>query len=191
MTIQQKIQANTVNGICVDDVQALIAGVAAKPAAGATHWRVASSWREAMHSQAHVDGFAIGGQTVQRQFAFDVDEPLQLAGANAYANPQEYLLGALNACLIAGFTVLCAMHGYRLDSLAVVTEGDIDLRGFLGLDTSVSPGYDALKTTLTVKGSASAEEFRTIFDIALATSPNVHNLTRPIALTSSLEVIAG
>ena len=191
MTIQQKIQANVVNGIHVDDVQALIQSVSADAANGATHWRVASTWREAMHSQARVDGFAIGGQTVPRAFAFDIDEPLQLAGANAYANPQEYLLGALNACLIAGFTVLCAMHGYAIDSLEIVTEGDIDLRGFLALDTSVSPGYDALKTTMTVKGSATPEQFRQVFDMTVATSPNLHNVRRPIAVTPTLEVIAG
>src|SRR5258706_565789 len=69
------------------------------------------------------------------------------------------------------------------------TEGDIDLRGFLGLDASISPGYDALKSTLTVKGSASPEDFRKVFDMAVATSPNVHNITRPVALACALEVV--
>jgi len=190
MSIPVKIETGVVNGIHVDDVQALIRGVAADPAKGATRWRVASAWCGRMHSRAQVDGFAIGGLAVQRQFAFETDEPLQLGGANAFANPQEYLLGALNACLIAGFTALCALHGYAIERLEVVTEGDIDLRGFLGLDGSVSPGYDALKTTLTVEGSASPEDFRKVFDMAVATSPNVHNLRRPVALTATLTVIA-
>ena len=189
MTVQRKIQADSVNGVRVKDVRSLIESVGADPANGATHWRVASRWLGAVHSQARVDGFTIGGQAVQRGFAFDVDEPVQLAGADAYANPQEYLLGALNACLLAGFTVLCALHGYGIESIEIVTEGDIDLRGFLGLDASVRPGYDALKTTMTVKGSASADEFRKVFDIAVATSPNVHNIRRPISLTSSIEVL--
>ncbi len=184
-----KIAANVVNGIPVDDVQALIQSVSADPAKGATRWRVASAWREGTHSRAQVDGFVIGGQPVQRQFTFDTDEPVQLGGANGYANPQEYLLGSLNACLIAGFTALCALHGYALERFEIVTEGDIDLRGFLGLDASISPGYDALKTTLTVKGSASPEDFRKVFDMAVATSPNVHNITRPVALACALEVV--
>ena len=185
-----KIQSNVVNGIHVDDVEALIQSVAADPARGATQWRVASVWRERMHSRAHVDGFAIGGKAVQREFAFETDEPLQLGGADRFANPQEYLLGSLNACLIAGFSALCALHGYAIKRLEVVTEGDIDLRGFLGLDGSVSPGYDALKTTLTVEGSASPDNFRKVFEMAVETSPNVHNIRRPIALTTALAVIA-
>ena len=191
MSVPMKVQANVVNGICVDDVQALIKSVSADPANGTTHWRVASAWRGAMHSRAAVDGFTIGGYPVQRRFDFDVDEPLQLGGANAYANPQEYLLGSLNACLIAGFAALCALHGYTIETLEIATEGDIDLRGFLGVDASVSPGYDALKTTLSVKGSASAAEFSKVFDMAVATSPNVHNIRRPIALAPTLEVIDG
>jgi len=190
MSMPVKIETNVVNGIHVDDVQALIESVAADPANGATRWRVASAWRGRMHSRAQVDGFAIGPQVVQRKFDFDIDEPLQLGGANGFANPQEYLLGALNACLIAGFTALCALHGYWIERLEVVTEGDIDLRGFLGLDGAVSPGYDALKTTLTVEGSASPEDFRKVFDMAVATSPNVHNIRRPVALTTTLAVIA-
>lgn len=189
MSVHQKIEPKVVNGIPVDDVQALIQSVASDPAKGATRWRVASNWRERTHSRAQVDCFSIGNQRVERQFTFDVDEPNQLGGANGYANPQEYLLGALNACLIAGFTALCALHGYALERLEIVTEGDIDLRGFLGLDASVSPGYDALTTTVTVKGSASPEEFQEVFDMAVATSPNVHNISRPVALATSLDVI--
>ena len=178
-----------VNGIHVDDIETLIQEVVTEPAKGATHWRVASAWSERMHSRARVDGFTIGSQVVQRRFEFETDEPLQLGGADGFANPQEYLLGSLNACLIAGFTALCALHGYAIERLEVVTEGDIDLRGFLGLDGSVSPGYDALKSTLTVEGSASPDDFRKVFDMAIATSPNVHNIRRPVALTTGLVVI--
>lgn len=189
MSMSAEVETRIVNGVHVDDVKALIQSVADDAAQGATHWRVASAWRGRMHSRAQVDGFAIGGQTVPRRFAFETDEPLQLGGDNAFANPQEYLLGALNACLIAGFSALCALHGYAIERLEVVTEGDIDLRGFLGLDASVSPGYDGLTTTMTVEGSASPEAFRKVFDMAVATSPNVHNIRRPVALTTTLEVI--
>jgi uncharacterized OsmC-like protein len=116
----------------------------------------------------------------------EVDEPLELGGTNLSANPQEYLLAALNACMTVGFTALCALNDIEIERLEVVTEGDIDLRGFFGLDPAVSPGYDALNTTLRVKGSASPEEFEHIFQTMLATSPNVHNITRPIALTPVL-----
>ena len=177
-----------VNGIAVDDVKGLIEQVAANPAAGLTRWRVANSWQGQMRSRASVEGFGIGGQKVDRRFQFDLDEPLQLGGSNQRANPQEHLLGALNACMTVGFVALCALEGYEIERLEIVTEGDIDLRGFLGLHAAVAPGYERLNTTMTVKGSAPAEDFQAIFEAMLATSPNFANLTRPIAVTPKLVV---
>ena len=177
-----------VNGIATGDVRALIGQVAADPAAGMTRWRVANAWQGQMRSRAHVEGFEIGGQAVERRFQMDYDEPLQLGGSNQRANPQEYLLGALNACMTVGFVALCALEGHEIESLEIVTEGDIDLRGFFGLDAAVNPGYDRLQTTMTVKGSASAEAFQEVFRAMLATSPNFANLTRPIDVTPTLVV---
>ena len=178
----------TVNDVPVDAVQALIGAVSANPAVGLTRWRVANTWQGRFRSTAAVDGFEIGGRRVARRFEMSVDEPRELGGTDAEPNPQEYLLAGLNACMTVGFTALCSLHGYEIDSLEIVTEGDIDLRGFFGLDPSVSPGYDALTTTMTVKGSASADEFRAIFETVLATSPNFHNITKPIHVTPTLVV---
>jgi uncharacterized OsmC-like protein len=177
-----------VNGVPVADVQALIEKVSADPPAGMTHWRVANSWRGGTTSRAQVEGFEIGGKLVRRPFSFDFDEPEEIGGTNTAANPQEYLLGALNACMTVGFVALSALHGIRIDELEITTEGDIDLRGFFGLDGSVSPGYDRLQTTIRVKGSASREEFERIYQMMLATSPNLHNISRPIQVTPRLVV---
>jgi hypothetical protein len=81
-----------------------------------------------------------------------IDESLELGGGNAYANPQEYLLAALNACMIVGYTALCALQGIALQKLEITTEGDIDLRGFFGLDPAVPAGYRALSSRVVVQG---------------------------------------
>jgi uncharacterized OsmC-like protein len=177
-----------VNGIPVADVHALIAAVSAEPSAGMTHWRVANTWQGGTRSRAQVEGFEIGGKQIRRPFSFDFDEPKEIGGTNTVANPQEYLLGALNACMTVGFVALCALHGIQIEHLEITTEGDIDLRGFLGLDSSISPGYDRLETTIKVKGSATPEEFERIYKMMLATSPNVHNVSRPIQMKSKLVV---
>ena len=124
----------------------------ATPAKGMTHWRVASSWQGGTHSRAQVDGFVIGGANVPRRFAIDMDEPFEIGGGNAYANPQEYLLAAMNACMIVGYTALCALQGIALQKLEITTEGDIDLRGFFGLDPAVPAGYRELKSRVVIQG---------------------------------------
>jgi uncharacterized OsmC-like protein len=170
----------------VGEFRALIATVESEPKAGMTRWRVTNTWRGQAQSAARVDGFEIGDQYVRRPFAFNIDAPSELGGANRFANPQEHLLAALNACMSASFAALCALNGVEIESLEVVTEGQVDLRGFLGIDSSVSSGYDELTSVVTVRGSASAEVFQDIFEAMLAMSPNVHGLTHAVRLNSSL-----
>jgi uncharacterized OsmC-like protein len=139
-----------------------------------------------MHSRARVDSFAIGGNSVLRSFSIDIDEPLELGGGNAYANPQEYLLAGLNACMMVGYSALCALQGITLQKLEITTEGDIDLRGFFGLDPSIAPGYRELRTRVVIKGDGSEDQLRKIHELVLATSPNFYNVTRAVAVVPSL-----
>jgi uncharacterized OsmC-like protein len=193
MSTAVKVQDNSslssssvVNGIDTDAVHTLIESVEANPAQGMTHWQVASTWQGGTHSRARVDSFAIGGTSVPRRFSMDIDEPFELGGGNAYANPQEYLLAALNACMMVGYTALCALQGIVLQKLEITTEGDIDLRGFFGLDPSVAPGYRELRTRVVIKGDATDDQLRKIHEIVLATSPNFYNVTRAVAVVPSL-----
>jgi len=178
--------SSVVNGIDTDAVQALIESVDADPAQGMTHWQVASTWQGGTHSRARVDSFAIGGTNVPRRFSMDIDEPFELGGGNAYANPQEYLLAALNACMMVGYTALCALEGIALQKLEITTEGDIDLRGFFGLDPSVAPGYRELRTRVVIKGDGMKEQFQRIHELVLATSPNFYNVTRAVSVVPAL-----
>ena len=189
MTAMTKMKpVPTVNGLPVDDIRALIGAVQADAGTGMTHWKVASSWQGGARSRGQVESYVIGGKSVARRFALDIDEPVELGGGDTAANPQEYLLAALNACMTVGFTALCALNDITLEKLEITTEGSIDLRGFFGLDASVPPGYGSLQTTFRVKGSATEAKFHEIFAAMLATSPNVHNITKPVALRPVLMV---
>ena len=181
-------QPAVVNGINVDDVKALAAAVKADPGKGMTHWRVNSTWQGQARSRARVDGFSIGGQKVARSFTLDVDEPNELGGSNMFANPQEYLLTALNACMTVGYVALCSLQGITLEKLEIESEGDIDLRGFLGLDPAIAPGYESITYTVRIKGSGTKEQFAQIHDMVMATSPNFHNVAKPVRLVPRLVV---
>ena len=66
--------------------------------------------------------FGLGGQRVPRRFSIEIDEPCELGGGNAYANPQEHLLAALNACMTVGYVAQCAVRGITLEKLEIETE---------------------------------------------------------------------
>ena len=180
-------EPSIVNGINVDDLFALIEGVRRDTAKGKTEWRVTTTWQGQTRSRAQVEAFEIGGERVPRRFAIDIDEPCELGGTNRFANPQEHLLAALNACMLVGYVAQCAVRGIILESLEIETDGEIDLRGFLGIDPAVPPGYENLRYVV-IKGSGTREEFAEIHEAVMATSPNFYNVSRPVALKPTLVV---
>ncbi|MBK8210083.1 MAG: OsmC family protein [Rhodospirillales bacterium] len=189
MVAQAKtVVPNVVNGINVDDLFALIEGVKRDAAKGKTNWRVTTTWQGQTRSRAQVEGFGIGGEQVSRRFSIDIDEPCELGGTNQSANPQEHLIAALNACIMVGYVAQCAVRGITLERLEIETDGEIDLRGFLGIDPAVPPGYEHLSYTVRIKGSGTKQEFAEVHEAVMATSPNFYNISRPVALKPTLVV---
>jgi uncharacterized OsmC-like protein len=189
MSAQTKAnQPTVVNGINIDELFALIEGVRRDPAKGKTNWRVSTTWQGQARSRAEIESFEIGGENVPRRFSINIDEPLQLGGSNNFANPQEHLIAALNACMTVGYAAQCAVRGITLESLTIETDGEIDLRGFLGIDPEMPRGYEKLNYTVRVKGSGTKAQFAEIHDAVMATSPNYYNISQPVALKSMLVV---
>jgi uncharacterized OsmC-like protein len=189
MAAQAKtVQPTVVNGINVDDLFALIDGVKRDAENGLTRWRVTTAWQGQTRSRSQVEGFEIGGKRVPRRFSIDIDEPNEIGGSNRFANPQEHLLAALNACMTVGYVAQCAVRGITIESLEIDIQGDIDLRGFLGLDPSVPAGYETLRYTVRIKGSGTKEQFAEIHEAVIATSPNFYNVSRPVTLKPTLIV---
>ena len=177
-----------VNGIDVEALQATIHAVSKDPAPGMTTWRVATQWMGGTRSDTHVDHYMIGGQRVEKDWTIKIDEPFEICGTNQYANPQEYLLAAMNACMMVGYVALSSLMGVELESVRIETEGDIDLRGFLGVDPDVAPGYQSLKQTVYIKGGGSPEQFQKIHEMAWNLAPNRHNITTAVALKTDLVI---
>jgi uncharacterized OsmC-like protein len=181
-------QQPVVNGINLEDVKDLIETVKQNAREGLTQWNVTSIWQGRTHIRAQIEPFHIDGKTVKRPFTIHIEEPTELGGGNAYPNPQEHLMAALNACMMVGYVVLCALHGIALEKLEIQTQGNIDLRGFFGLDESIPAGYRSLTCTVRIKGDASEEQFAKIHQMVMATSPNYYNITRSVTLKPTLVI---
>ncbi len=130
----------------------------------------------------------LGGKRLAKNFKIRIDEPTQLCGTNTQPNPQEYLMAAFNACMMVGYVAGASLNGIELESVEIDTEGALDLRGFLGLDSSVKPGYDRIRYTVRIKGNGTEEQFREIHETVIATSPNRFNIASPIKLDAKLVV---
>jgi len=189
MAAQPKtVEPTIVNGINLDDLFALIDRAKRGAAHAKTNWRVTTTWQGQTRSRAQVEGFEIGGKRVPRRFSIDIDEPCELGGTNRFANPQEHLLAALNACMTVGYVAQCAVRGITLESLEIETDGEIDLRGFLGIDPAVPAGYEKLSYVVRIKGNGTKEQFTEIHEAVMATSPNFYNVSQAVPLKPTLVV---
>jgi hypothetical protein len=80
------------------------------------------------------------------------------------------------------------VRGITLEKLEIETEGDIELRGFLGRDPAIPPGYEKLRYVVRVKGNGSKEQFAEVHQAVMATSANFYNVSQHIALRPTLLV---
>ena len=188
MSVTAIEQGNIVNGIDVDALKDVVEQIKEDPAKGLVEFRVKSQWKGRTRSETSIDAYKIGGKEVQRSFKMNVDEPLELLGENTAPNPQEYLMTALNACIMVGYVAGAAIKGITLSKVEIETSGQLDLRGFLGLDPNVKPGYDSLQYVVRIKGSGTPEQFREVHENVMKTSPNYFNISKPVRIDAQLVV---
>jgi uncharacterized OsmC-like protein len=174
------------NVIDTDALQKISADVSATPKCGLAKFQVSTRWKGGTQSETRVDAWELGGKRLRRNFAISTDEPTELLGQAVAPNPQEVLMAGLNSCMMVGYVAGCAVRGIELDSISIETEGQLDLRGFLGLDKTVPPGYDEIRYTVRLKGSGTAEQFEEVHQTVMATSPNFWNLSKPIRMRPQL-----
>jgi uncharacterized OsmC-like protein len=181
--------ASRVNGLDLDALGDAMREIEADPAKGKVGFQVKSAWMGQTRSRATVDSYMMGGEKICRHFAIDIDEPLELLGENSAPNPQEMLMAAFNACIMVGYVAGAAMKGIRLESVEIETSGELDLRGFLGMDAAVPPGYETISYVVRLKGDGTPGQFREIHETVMRTSPNYFNISHPVSIEAKLEVV--
>ena len=175
-----------VNGIDLAGLDETIEAVRGNPACGQTAFRVTTAWKGQTRSETTVESYTLAGEEVARNFTIVADEPMELLGTNTAPNPQELLMAAVNACMLVGYVCQAAVRGITLDDCRIETEGELDLRGFLGIDESVPPGYRRINYTVTLEGDGTREQYEEIHQAVMATSPNYFNMAQPIQMCGRL-----
>ena len=175
-----------VNGIDLQALDEVVAAIGQDPGQAIVGFRVKTQWAGQTRSESTVEGYDIGGKHVARRFTITADEPYELLGTNSAPNPQELLMSALNACMMVGYVAQAAVRGIRLDTCTIETDGELDLRGFLGLDDKVPAGYRTINYTVTLNGDGTREQFEEIHQAVMATSPNYFNLAQPVQMCGRL-----
>jgi uncharacterized OsmC-like protein len=141
------------NGVHLETLQGTVNAIAGDPAMGQCKFRASNTWLGGAHNRTRITGFYGASQEIAHRQSYELhaDEPPILAGNDVGANPVEHLLNALAACVTTSMVAHAAVRGIRIESLESELEGDIDLRGFLGLDASVPKGFTDIRVNFRVK----------------------------------------
>ena len=158
------------------------------PELGRVRFGVHTRWLGQTRSLSTVNDCTLGGTLHPRHFEIAADEPPELLGGNTAPNPQQLLLAALDACLTVGVVANAAARGIRIDGLEIRATGELDLRGFLGLDDSVKPGYEEVQYTVLIKTNAPAHAVLALHEHVMKTSPNFSNFAAAMRVVPQVVV---
>jgi len=177
--------AKEVNGVNVDGLLQTIDAVKANPTVAKFRLQVGNQWVDGPHSRSTVNEFYGAGQNFQRpkSFTLDADEPAILYGNDTGPNAGEYLLAALAACVTSAIVYHAAARGVTIEEIESKVEGDIDLRGFLGIDKNVRNGFQDIRMSFEIRADVSDEQFEEISQLGRTFSPVLDSLTKGVPVT--------
>ncbi len=165
-TSAMKREPVRMNGVDTPTLFATINAVKGQPELAKFRFRATNRWIEGTHSRTRIEAFdgAGGRHDHAGDFQYDADHPKVLVGTDQGPAPIEFLLHGLAACLTAGIGNIAAARGVTLSEVESTVEGDIDLRGILGISDEVRNGYQGIRVSFRIKGDAPAEKLREIVE---------------------------
>ena len=183
-TQQEAVVAPThLNGLNVQAAMDTIDAMKADKSLARFQFRARNTWINGGENRSTIrDFYGAGAEDTSRAmpFEFTNGEPPVLLGNNEGANPVEYLLHALAGCVTTTFVLHAMARGITIHSLSTELKGDMDLQGLLGLDESVSPGYEQINIKLHVTADCTDEELDDLLSFAERHSPVCNTVCRPV-----------
>jgi uncharacterized OsmC-like protein len=153
------------NGVNVTGIFDTIAAVKKAPELAEFKFRAQNRWISGGHNRSSIQGFygcGMEDKSRAKPFYFDASEPPVLLANNEGANPVEFILHALAGCLTTTMVYHAAARGIEIGAVESSLEGDLDLRGFLGVSDEVRKGYLEIRVNMRVQSKGSPAVLRNL-----------------------------
>ncbi|MEJ2123048.1 MAG: OsmC family protein [Alphaproteobacteria bacterium] len=176
-------QPTQINGLDVQTAHDTIEAIKADKSLARFKFRARNTWISGGTNRSTIrDFYGAGREDDSRteDFVFTNGEPPILLGNNEGGNPVEFLLHALAGCVTTTFVLHAMARGINIMELSTQLEGDMDLQGLLGLDDSVSPGYEEIRIKLNVRADCSDEQLEDLLAYTEQHSPVCNTVCRPV-----------
>ncbi len=183
-TMQAAVRAPEImNGLDRQAAFATIDAIKAEPGLGRFQFRARNRWIDGGENVSTIrDFYGAGREDSSRKadFVFTNGEPPVLLGNNEGANPVEFLLHALAGCVTTTTVLHATARGIIIRRLDTELDGDLDVRGLLGLDPDVSPGYERIRIRMHIEADCTDAELDELLSVAQAHSPVCNTVCRPV-----------
>lgn len=163
----------TINGVDTTILFGTLDAIKENPELARFQFRVANEWVDGSHNRSTIKSFyGAGAEDTTRtvEFKLDAGEPQVLLGSDTGPNPGEALLHALAGCLTTSLVYVAAARGVRLTRVSSRIEGNMDVRGALGLDNGYRNGFEDISVVFSIEGDADREQLQTLLDRAVSRS---------------------
>jgi uncharacterized OsmC-like protein len=175
------------NGVNITRLTNTIQAIAETPALGMFNFRAANEWLDGGHNRTTVRDFYGAGQedtSRARPFVMDADEPDVLLGKDRGANPVEFVLHALAACLTTSVVYHAAARGIEIGAFETELDGDLDIQGMLGLSPTIRKGYQQIRVRFKVQSEGDADTLRDLCQF----SPVFDIVSNPVPVSIEMDV---
>jgi len=161
------------NGVDTAQMYGTLDALNANPELGVFQFRASNRWLGGAHNRSTIRSFYGAGQEDDSRaeaFSIDAGEPAVLLGVDTGPNPAEALLHALAACLTTTLVYVAAARKVNLTEVESTLEGDMDVRGCLGLTDEVRNGFTNIRVRFRISGDAPQEKLQEVVQRAQARS---------------------
>ena len=184
-----KKNTKLINGIDTEQLFNTIDLIKENPDIALFKFRASNKWINGTHNSGTIKDFygALKEDNSRRPVDYHMDEPPVLLGHNEGSNPVEYLLVALSGCLTTSLIAHGSAKGIKINSVESRYEGDIDLRGFLGLSEDVPVGYKEIRVYFKIDTDAPDEQKKELIQMAKKYSPVFNTITKSAPVSVLLD----
>lgn len=122
-----------------------------------------------------------------RQFTLTIDEPEGLGGTDHAANPVEFLLAAYAGCLNVMGHIIAKELNFKLNSLRIELDGDLNPSKVFGQPTTDRAGYKEIRVNIIPDAETDEITLAKWLEIIESRCPVNDNLINPTPVKISLK----
>ena len=180
MTATRPTTDSTVrNGVPLDKLFGTIGAIRDQPELARFRFTAVNSWIEGTATRSTFPDWYGLGATRAHAGPWSAQSDHPTLGHGHGPTPHEQVLHALAACLTLGIATTAAARKVELTKIESTVEGDIDVRGILGVDPEVRNGFSQIRATFTVEGDADKQTLDGLVEASCRRSATLDMLVNP------------